>query len=244
MSEKIQLEAIPNVPYINQGDSVGEIILNAAHSAGTLFNEKDIICVASKAISVAEGRSKSLSDVEISDVARQIHEKIPRKDPRAVQVIIDETGAADGSRVDLGDNYIAGWLPNGLRLTSSGVDKNGPEEVMLLPEDPDVSARLIGQKILEATGVNVGVIITDSDGRIDKRGATQVAIGVYGVPPLRVTEVEDDGKTKNTEETACDMLAASAALIMGQRGTNRPVVLVRGYKYDFDENASIRDALN
>jgi len=130
-------------------------------------------------------------------------------------------------------------------LTSSGVDKNGPEEVILLPEDADASARVIGKTILEATGINVGVIITDSDGRIDKKGATQIAIGIYGLPPIRSTEtIDETGKPKVSEETVCDMLAASAALIMGQRGTNKPAVLIRGYDYKFDKNSSIRQALN
>ncbi len=245
MSERIQLEAIPNIPYIEQDDNVGQILVEAAQQVGIDFQENDIVCVASKAVSIAEGRFKNLSEVEVSEIAEQIHQKVPRKDPRAVQVIIDETGAPDGSRIDLGDNYIAGWLPNGLRLTSSGVDKNGPEEVILLPEDADASARVIGKTILEATGINVGVIITDSDGRIDKKGATQIAIGIYGLPPIRSTEtIDETGKPKVSEETVCDMLAASAALIMGQRGTNKPAVLIRGYDYKFDKNSSIRQALN
>jgi coenzyme F420-0:L-glutamate ligase/coenzyme F420-1:gamma-L-glutamate ligase len=243
MSERIELEVIPSVPHIEQGDDIGEILLKAAHDAGIVFQENDVVCVASKAVSSTEGRFKSLTDVQVSEVAEQIQKKVPRKDARTVQVIIEETGALDGSRVEAADNYIAGWLPNGLRLTSSGVDKSGAEEVILLPRDPDMSAKAIGKTILEKTSMNVGVIITDSDGRVDKKGSTQVAIGVYGIYPLRVTEHMANDKVKKNEETTCDMLAASAGLIMGQRGTNKPIVLIRGHQYEFDEEAKIVDAL-
>ena len=245
MPNRILIEVLLNVPLIQEGDDISQIILDKAEETGITFKELDIICVASKAVSTAEGRSLSLANIEVSQVAKHIHRQIPRKDPRAIQVIIDETGQPDGSRLDVRDNYIGGWLPNGLFLTSAGVDKNGPEEVILLPENPDASAKAIGKKIFGIKGVNVGVIITDSDGRIEKQGATQIAIGVYGVPPLRVTEsVTQAGTTKTSEETVCDMMAAAAGLIMGQRGTNKPVVLIRGYEYTFNECSSIRESLS
>lgn len=244
MSDRISIESIPNISYINGGQDVSRVILDAAEATGIAFQEHDILCVASKAISTAEDRLISLADIEVSDVAREIHQKIPRKDPRIIQKIIDETGALDGSRLDLDDDYIAGWLPNGMRLTSSGVDKHGVEGVMLLPKNPDASARAIGERILEATGMNLGVIITDSDGRIEKRGSTQLAIGLYGVPAIRVSQIEQDGKVKIAEESTCDLLAASAALLMGQRGTNKPVVLIRGFEYDFNKDSSIVESLS
>ena len=162
-----------------------------------------------------------------------------------MQAIIDVTGEPSGSRLEVKDNYVGGWLPNGLFLTSAGVDKLGSEELILLPENADASARAIGRKILELTDLNIAVIITDSEGRPDKRGSAQIAIGVYGIPPLRVSETEsDDGKIRKSEETICDMLAASAALLMGQRGFNRPVVRISGFDYQFDAEATIGDALN
>jgi coenzyme F420-0:L-glutamate ligase / coenzyme F420-1:gamma-L-glutamate ligase len=243
MSNRISLEAVPSMPYIHEGDNVGEVLVTTAKAEGFSFEEGDVLCVASKAVSLAEGRLVALDTVTVGDTAQKLHARIPRKDPRTLQLIIDATGTADLSRLDLNDNYIAGWLPNGNRLTSAGVDKMGPEHVILLPEDPDESASAIGATILESTGINVAVIITDSDGRVEKRGATQVAIGVYGIPPVRVTEHKEKGEVKINEETTCDMLAASAGLIMGQRGTNKPVVLIRGHEYEFDKTATIADAL-
>lgn len=245
MSDRITVETIPNIPHIEADQDIGGIILNAVEAAGVELQENDIMCVASKAVSIAERRNVNLADVKVSEIAKQLHERIPRKDPRTIQLMLDETGQADGSRLAIQGDFVAGWLPNGLRLTSAGVDKMGPEEVILLPKNSDESAKNIGQRILESTGINVGIVITDSDGREDKKGATQLAIGVYGVPPLRVTEsISDAGETQAAEETLCDMVAAAAALIMGQRGTNKPVVLLRGVDYTFDSTASIKDALN
>lgn len=245
MPERISIQAIPNMPMIVKGDDIGEIIVAQTHSEDFPLRDKDILCVASKAVSSAEDNIIALADIEPSDVAREIHKSIPRKDVRAVQAIIDATGDPSGSRLEVRDNYIGGWLPNGLFLTSAGVDKLNSEEMILLPNDADASARSIGQKILELTGLNISVIITDSEGRPDKRGSAQIAIGVYGIPALRISEAQtDDGRVKSSEETVCDMLAASAALLMGQRGFNRPVVRIDGYDYDFDVNSTIGDALN
>ena len=236
MSDRITVETLPNIPYIESGQEIGDILLTAIKSAGIILEENDIICVASKAVSIAEQRQINLVDVDAGEIAKQIHERVPRKDVRTLQLMIDETGKPDGSRLEIQGNYIAGWLPNGLRLTSAGVDKMSAETVILLPENSDESAKRIGQRILESTGIN---------GREDKKGATQLAIGVYGVPPLRVTEsISDEGKTQVAEETLCDMVAASAALIMGQRGTNKPAVLIRGIDYEFNPNVVIQDALN
>jgi len=245
MADHITVEAIPGIPHIIEGDNIGLVIVEAARLNNFKFLDNDILCVASKAVSMAEGRQMSLVDVEVGEVAQKIHEQVPLKDPRALQIILDQTGEPDGSRIELHSNYIAGWLPNGMRLTSSGVDKLTKDEVILLPEDSDKSAKVISKTILDQTGVRVSVIVTDSDGRVDKVGSTQLAIGLYGVPALRRSETIDArGEASYAYETICDLLAGSAALIMGQRGTNKPVVVIRGHEYDFTETSSISDALS
>ena len=243
MTDRLTLEALPNIPHIEPGQEIGDILLSAINASGIQLQENDILCVASKVVSIAEERQVSLEDVEVSEVAASIHKQVPRKDPRTIQLMINETGKPDGSRLEIQGNYIAGWLPNGLRLTSAGIDKMSAETVVLLPKNSDDSAKCISQIILKTTRINVAVIITDSDGRVDKQGATQLAIGVYGLSPLRSTEYMENDKLQRNEETTCDMLAASAGLIMGQRGTNKPVVLIRGHQYKFDETAKITDAL-
>src|SRR5690606_11435707 len=119
------------------------IIVDRSQAANFKLKENDILCIASKAVLSAEDNRVRLDAIEPSDVAYKIHERIPRKDVRAVQAIIDATGEPSGSRLELKDNYVGGWLPNGLFLTSAGVDKLGSEELILLPKNADASARAI-----------------------------------------------------------------------------------------------------
>lgn len=244
---KINVEAIPNIPRINKGDNIGEIIALLALESNFEIQDGDILCVASKVISTAEEREIDLSNIKPCELANEIHQKIPRKDSRIIQKMIDETGDPSGNKLDINieNQYIGAWLPNGMRLTSAGIDKIDSDRVMLLPENPDLSAKKIGEIVQQKLNARVGVIITDSDGRIEKLGATQIAIGLYGVPALRVSEEVDPitGKMKKFEETLCDLLAATAALIMGQRGTNKPIVKISGIEYTFNENSRITDSL-
>lgn len=131
-------------------------------------------------------------------------------------------------------------MPNGLFLTSGGVDKYKDDIVLSLPHNCDKIARNIGVRIQQQLGAKVAIIITDSDGRIDKVGATQVAVGLYGINGLRRTTF----RKKNNVETICDMLAAASGLIMGQRGSGFPLVKISGYKYEFNAETKLIDAIN
>lgn len=107
----------------------------------------------------------------------------------------------------------------------------------------DLIAKVIGEKLIEALQVQIAVVITDSDGRVDKKGANQIVVGLlglYGIDGLRKTQ--HDGK--KYIETLCDMLASTAGLVMGQRGVNIPVVRIRNVEYGFHETATIEDAIN
>ncbi|HHQ2480894.1 TPA: coenzyme F420-0:L-glutamate ligase [Bacillus cereus] len=244
---KINIEEFPNIPRINKGDNIGEIIAKSALKSGFEIKNGDILCIASKIISTAEGRDIALKDVIPSVLANEIHQKVPSKDPRTIQKIIEETGDPFGGKldIDIDNSHIAAWLPNGMRLTSAGIDKIDSEHVMLLPENPDLSAKKISEIVQRRFNAKVGVIITDSDGRIEKLGATQIAIGLYGVPAMRTSESLDSvtGKVKESKETFCDLLAATAALIMGQRGTNKPIVKISGVEYKFNKKSQIIDSL-
>lgn len=242
----MKMDAIPNLPWIKKGDHVGEIIANAVTHSHVSLEDGDILCVASKVISTAEGREVALSDITAGEVAERIHTKVSRKDARVIQKMIDVTEDPSGHKLEVFHDYIGAWLPNGMRLTSAGIDQIDAETIMLLPEDADKSAREIGETIQRICNVTVGVVITDSDGRIEKKGATQIAIGLYGVPALRKSETIDSqtGEVKQSVETFCDLLAGAAALIMGQRGTNRPVVKISGVAYPFNAENTIRDSLS
>lgn len=125
-------------------------------------------------------------------------------------------------------------------MISAGVDRQGTDKAVVLPKNCDLIAKEIGEKLIGALQVQIAIVTTDSDGRVDKKGANQVAVGLYGIDGLRKTQYED----KTYVETLCNMLANSVGLVMGQRGVNIPVVKIRGLEYEFNESATIEDALN
>lgn len=243
--ERLVIEPLPNVPLIKIGDDLIKIIFRSVKYSNFKFQNDDVLCISSKVVSLVENQIIDLNEIKASRVALELHKKIPRKDPRLLQVIINETKRTDLSRIDLDNNYIAGWLPNGYRLTSSGVDKLNEHKVILLPRNPDKSAKRIGKNIYKEFKKRVAIVITDSDGRIEKKGSTQIAIGIYGLPALRITKNFDSKDKENTsEETLCDLVSAAAGLIMGQRNNNRPMVIIRNLKYKFDKTSHIKDALS
>ncbi|MGW3498160.1 coenzyme F420-0:L-glutamate ligase [Streptomyces sp. NPDC001020] len=115
----------------------------------------------------------------------------------------------------------------GYQFTSAGIDRAGSEGAWLLPEDPDASARALRDALIACTGATVAVVIADSDGRADRRGATVISMGAAGISPLRTTE--HGGKRQ--EETFTDLIAAAAGIILGQRGRGAPVAVLRGIAY-------------
>ncbi|MDF7638056.1 coenzyme F420-0:L-glutamate ligase [Lactobacillus sp. ESL0791] len=236
----LELAGLRNVPKIAAPCNLGKVLVKTAQKENFSIQDGDILCVASKICSKAQGNIVDLKKIKPSKLAEKIHQQMPRKDARLIQVILEQTQDATGKRLDLADNYLGAWLPNGLFLTSGGVDKGENKTAITLPKDCDAAAKEIGTAFFTATGKRVAVIITDSDGRIDKKGATQIAVGLYGIKGLRVS---NDGKKKNIE-TLCDMLAAAAGLIMGQRGTSIPVVRIRGLDYSFTENSGLADVVN
>ncbi len=240
---QINVDGIDNIPIIKPGDDLGNIICEALTNNNIQLLDNDVLCVASKIVSISENRIVNLNGIIPSEKALEIHDRVLRKDSRIIQLMIDESGDLSGSKLDVSDNYIGCWLKSGLKLTSAGIDKIDENYVVLLPNDSNLSAKQIANTLFLRFKKNVGVVITDSDGREDKVGATQVAIGVYGVPPLRNTVYFNNGKKKIISETICDMMAATAGLIMGQRGKNIPAVIIRGYNYTFDTHAKIEDAL-
>ncbi|WP_347877382.1 MULTISPECIES: coenzyme F420-0:L-glutamate ligase [Furfurilactobacillus] len=223
---------LKGINQIEAKDDLGKLIVTGFQDNDVVIKPYDILCVASKIVSVAEERQVLLSNVQPSSEAMKIHQQVPRKDARLIQLMLNEIDDASSARLTISEGFIGARLPNGLFLTSAGVDKLDSQSAILLPRYPDQSAKRIAETITRLTSVPVSVVITDSDGRPDKKGATQVAIGVYGLTPMRSTE------------TLCDMVAAAAGLEMGQRDAGIPVAIVSGLKYQLDTNANITDALN
>lgn len=236
----ITIEALHNFPKIERKCNLGAEIIRTIKNEEFNIRDNDILCIASKLISKSEGLFVDLKSINPSQLALRLHQQIPRKDPRLIKIIIDQTEDKSGKKLQIYKNFIGGWLPNGLFLTSAGVDKIDAGTAIVLPKNCDEIAKRISDDIFDQLKVRVAIIITDSDGRIDKKGATQVAIGLYGVSGLRKSQYQD----KTNVETICDMLAASAGLLMGQKGKMLPIVKIHGIDYVFDKFATIRDAVN
>ena len=236
----ITIEALHNFPKIERKCNLSAEIIRTIKNEEFNIRDNDILCIASKLISKSEGLFVDLNSISPSQLALCLHQQIPRKDPRLIQIIIDQTSDKSGKKLQISKNFIGGWLPNGLFLTSAGVDKIDAGTAIVLPKNCDEIAKRISDDIFDQLKVRVAIIITDSDGRIDKKGATQVAIGLYGVSGLRKSQYQD----KTNVETICDMLAASAGLLMGQKGKMLPIVKIHGIDYVFDKFATIRDAVN
>ncbi|CBL50483.1 coenzyme F420-0:L-glutamate ligase [Lactobacillus crispatus] len=236
----ITIEALHNFPKIERKCNLSAEIIRTIKNEEFNIRDNDILCIASKLISKSEGLFVDLNSISPSQLALRLHQQIPRKDPRLIQIIIDQTSDKSGKKLQISKNFIGGWLPNGLFLTSAGVDKIDAGTAIVLPKNCDEIAKRISDDIFDQLKVRVAIIITDSDGRIDKKGATQVAVGLYGISGLRKSQYQD----KTNVETICDMLAASAGLLMGQKGKMLPIVKVHGIDYVFDKFATIMAAVN
>ncbi len=233
MQGSVTIEPILNIPIVKPGDELANLLVNSIKASAIKLEADDILCVASKVVSIAENRFIKLDTIFPTDAATRLHNRVQSKDLRVLQLILDEAGN-DTENIRITGNWIGARTKIGRVLTSAGVDKVDENTVLLLPIDPDASAKTISTAIQKSFGVQIGVLITDSDGREDIAGATQLSIGTYGVPPIR--------RQNGNEETICDMLAAAAGLVMGQRGINIPAAIISGFTYEFTKTAKLSDA--
>jgi coenzyme F420-0:L-glutamate ligase/coenzyme F420-1:gamma-L-glutamate ligase len=211
--------------------------LAAAAAAGIDFRDRDVLALAQKIVSKAEGRLVHLPDVLLSPHAQELAGQTG-KDPRLVEVILGES--AEVLRVRPGLLVVEHRL--GFVCANAGVDQSnvaGSDDwALLLPADPDASARRIRDAIRAATGADVAVIVSDSHGRAWRFGTVGVAIGVAGLHPLSDLRGQPDlaGRPLQiTEVGTADELAAAAGLLMGQAGEGTPAVLVRGAAFTAGE---------
>src|SRR6266446_106551 len=221
---------LPGLPEVHRGDDLAEQITNAARKARMHFENGDILVVAQKIISKAEGAVVRLSTIEPSPQAQAIAER-QKKDPRLVEVILKES-----RRLVRSDPVLIAETRHGYVCANAGVDHSnvpGDDIVTLLPRDPDQSARSLAAALRKRTGKRVAVIISDTFGRPWRLGLTNVAIGASGVPVLHDLRDTPDRHGKPLAATilaVADELAAAAGLLMG-KSQGIPVVLIRGYRY-------------
>ncbi|WP_330315086.1 coenzyme F420-0:L-glutamate ligase [Streptomyces sp. NBC_00523] len=210
-------------PELQPGDDLAGAISEVLASTGTELLDGDVVVVASKVVSIAEKRYVNLADVTPSAEAVDLSARTGK--PAAVVQLILDHSTEHFLATERGPIIARHTL--GHQLTSAGIDRAGTDGAWLLPEEPDASARALRDALVAETGAEIAVVIADSDGRADRRGATCISIGAAGTAPLRVTE--HGGKRQ--EETFTDMLAAAAGIILGQRGRGAPVVVLRGIGY-------------
>ncbi len=217
---------VEGLPEVHPGDDLAEMIMARAE-----LEQKDVLVIAQKVVSKAEGRVRELATVSASEEAVQIASRLEAApDPRLVQVILEES-----VRIVRSERVLITETRHGYVCANGGVDHSnipGADVVTLLPEDPDASAERLRARLGELSGHEVGVIISDTFGRPWRLGITNVALGVAGLPALVDLRGRDDDAGKPLRATVlavADDLAAAAGLVMGK--TKRtPVVIVRGFE--------------
>jgi len=261
----MQLTPLPRIPLIQPGDELAEVILQALSRADLQLESGDILVLAQKIVSKAEGRLVNLSDVIPSPQAKELAVKAV-KDPRIVELILRES--REVLRVRPGTIIVEHRL--GFVCASAGIDHSnvtsplplgeGPgvketqvrepgarepkasneDWMLLLPENPDASAARIRQQLEAASGARLGVLIIDSHGRAWRLGVVGAAIGFSGLPGLMDMRGQPDlfgYQLRITLIAVADELAAAASLMMGQAAEGTPVVHVRGFPYPLAEGS-------
>lgn len=232
---EITFLAIKGMGPIGAGADLAAVVLEGLTRQGLALKDKDVLVMAHKIVSKSEGRVVPLAEVAVTPAAQRLAEQTGKSAP-LVQLILDEsTKVVVSDRGHLICTNHLGWT-----CANAGIDQSnvpGKDSVVLLPKAPDESAKNISDTLFERTGCRVAVIISDTHGRPLREGITGVTIGSYGLCPLRcyVGEQDLEGKVlRVSKEAVADELAAGASLLMGQGKEGRPVVLVRGYLYEFE----------
>jgi len=238
----LQVFGVPGLPEIEPGADLATMILAAAHQAATPIADGDVVVVTSKIVSKAEGRLVELADVVPSQFA--IDWSLPwDKDPAVTEVVLRES-----KRIvrQLGPVMIT-ETRHGFVCANSGIDQSSSGahgRVVLLPDDPDASARTIREG-LHAGGVDAAVIVSDTFGRAWREGQTDIAIGVAGIQPILsyIGQVDPHGHEFKVQAICtADELAGAAELVKGNV-SRVPVAVIRGFEFDVDDTATIAPVL-
>ena len=223
---RLELIGVEGLPEVRPGDDLGELI-----SSRSKLATGDVLVVAQKVVSKSEGRLIRLQTVNASPEAVSIAANlVAAPDPRMVQVILDES-----VRVLRSHRVLITETRHGFVCANGGVDHSnvpGEDVVTLLPEDPDASASGLRGRLRQLTGIEVGVIVSDTFGRPWRLGIVNVALGVAGLPALLDLRGSLDSTGKELHATVlaiADELAAAAGLVMGKTART-PAVIVRGLR--------------
>jgi coenzyme F420-0:L-glutamate ligase/coenzyme F420-1:gamma-L-glutamate ligase len=236
----VTLTAVPGIPPIGPQDDLAAILIAALAAAGMTPASQDILVVAQKIVSKAEGRIVDLNRVAPSTRARELAKEVD-KDPRLVELILRESSEVVAHK--RGVLVVAHKL--GFVLANAGIDRSNvapepdSEPVLLLPVDPNASAAALKVRLNAHFGAALGVVVSDSVGRAWRNGITGIALGTAGLPALRdlIGRTDLFGRRLEVTQTGfADEIAAAASLVMGQADEGLPAVLVSGLNWREPEN--------
>lgn len=236
-SPEIVIQAVPGLPEVRRGDALDVLLLDAMRKAGQVFHDGDILVVAHKIFSKAEGRVVDLSTVTPGQEALRLGAEL-NKDPRKVEVILGETAEIIRAKRHAGSTQ--GVLicrhKRGYISANAGVDESnipGAGFVVLLPEDPEASVRALRASLQAATGKRIGVVMTDTFGRAWRKGIVNIALATDGPPALLDTVGQPDRHGRELIASSpgfVDEIAAAAGLLM-TKADGRPAILIKGLQW-------------
>ena len=235
MTASLIITGLKGVPLVRAGDDLAGLTLAAYAATGLAPADDDVLVVAQKIVSKAEGRIVDVASVTPSAEAVALATEVD-KDPRFVEVVLSESRRIVRHRPGLLiAEHTRGWV-----MANAGIDHSnvapgdGHERVLLLPLDPDASAEALRRRLVETTSKQLAVIISDSFGRPFRRGTVGVALGAAGLPAVIDWRGLPDlfGRALEVTETGfADEIAAAASLVMGQAAEAVPIALVRGLQW-------------
>ena len=230
-SRSITLSALEGIPLIEPGNDLGAILARALREMSIVPVDGDILVVAQKIVSKAEGRLVDLATVTPGTSAKRLAVEV-RKDPRLVELILTESTEVVRHQPDvLIVAHRLGFVMANAGIDQSNVGPEGTECALLLPRDPDASAAALKQQLDREFQVSLGVVVNDSFGRPWRNGVVGVALGAAGVPAVQSLIGRPDlfgRKLRVTEVATADEIAAAASLVMGQSDEGIPAVHIRG----------------
>ncbi|MEM9144912.1 MAG: coenzyme F420-0:L-glutamate ligase [Pseudomonadota bacterium] len=249
MRAPVTLTPIEGIPDIGPGDDLAAIIGGCLEAMGLPLRSGDILCLAHKIFSKAEGRMVALAEVEPSARAQDYAERL-NKDPAKVEVVLRESrevlrafrhpGQNEGTMIC---QHRRGWISANAGVDASNVGEGG--YVLTLPEDPDASLRRFCRDLAARFGARIGAVMTDTFGRPWRLGQVNVAIGLFAVPATRREQGNDDAWGRPlmvTEPAFADEIAAASGLVV-QKAARTPAVLFRGVDWAPHATSSGQDLL-
>ncbi len=230
-AQTLDLFALPGVPLVRPCEDLAALVLAGYARAGRAPAAGDVVVLAQKIVSKAEGRLVDLADVVPSAAARELA-AVVQKDPRFVELVLGESRRVVRARPGvLIVEHRLGFIMANAGIDRSNVEADGRELALLLPADPDASAARLRATLAARAGVDLGVVINDSFGRAWRRGTMGIAVGAAGLAALVDRRGEPDLFGRPLQVTMighADEIAAAASLVMGQGDEGRPVVVLRG----------------